>query len=149
MAYQNRLRQERKRADWEARKPPCARCGGEIPIERPIGSKFCSFQCKHLAASARYREKVPGYQRMRNYGVTPERFAEMIAKQGGRCAICGAVEPGGKGTWHVDHCHDSGVVRDLLCSNCNIGLGNFKDNPNSLQAAIAYLERHGVTAART
>lgn len=90
----------------------------------------------------RYRERTPGYMRQRAYGITPEQFAEKLAAQDGRCAVCRADQPGGKGGWHVDHCHTSGRIRGLLCHHCNVGLGNFKDNVENLRAAIAYLERH-------
>ena len=65
----------------------------------------------------------------------------MLAAQGGRCAICGTDKPGGKGSFHVDHCHVGGEIRGLLCHSCNIGLGQFKDDRERIQAAIAYLER--------
>jgi len=75
------------------------------------------------------------------YGITPEQFEAMLAGQDGRCAICRTDEPGGKGGWHVDHCHDSKVIRGLLCHCCNIGVGQFKDDPTRLRAAADYIER--------
>lgn len=80
--------------------------------------------------------------RMRNYGVTPEQYEAMLEVQANRCAICRTDTPGGKGTWHVDHCHDSKAVRGLLCHHCNIMLGNAKDDPAVLRSAAAYLENH-------
>jgi hypothetical protein len=61
----------------------------------------------------------------------------MFDEQGGLCAICRE----GKAA-HVDHDHATGVVRGLLCFNCNGGLGNFKDQPERLHAAIGYLLAH-------
>jgi hypothetical protein len=52
------------------------------------------------------------------------------------CAVCGRPDPE-----HVDHDHATGVVRGVLCFNCNGGLGQFRDNPMFLAAAIEYLER--------
>ena len=63
----------------------------------------------------------------------------MRDSQNGRCAICKTDSPGGKGNWHLDHCHDSKNVRGLLCGTCNVGLGMFKDNPLLLAAAADYL----------
>ena len=76
----------------------------------------------------------------RRYGITPEDYDGLLAHQQGVCAICGATEPGGRGRFHVDHCHDEGIIRGLLCANCNQGLGKFKDDPTLLTSAIAYLE---------
>lgn len=146
--YQNRRRQEGKRTAWEANKPPCGECGGEIPNSRPAKSKYCSPGCKKKHLDARWRERWPDYMRGYLYGLTPERYAAMLAEQGKRCAICGTAEPGGRsGRWHVDHCHESNLVRGLLCSGCNIGLGHFKDDPERLRAAITYLERSQTQAA--
>lgn len=67
-------------------------------------------------------------------------FDQMVAEQNGVCAICKGP-PQSKGL-SVDHCHVTGKVRALLCTNCNTGLGVFKDNPSLLLEAIAYIERY-------
>ena len=61
----------------------------------------------------------------------------MFEAQGGLCAICRTAPAA-----HVDHDHDTGEVRELLCFNCNGGLGQFKDDPEVLRAAARYVERH-------
>ncbi len=140
VTYQNAVKARAKRARWEAVKPTCGGCGGEIPPERHAGSKYCSPVCKKRVMDARWREKSPGYMRGYLYGITPERYAEMLAEQGNACAICRSTEWPGKGNRpQVDHDHDTGAVRGLLCSNCNHGLGQFRDNLDLLRAAIAYL----------
>lgn len=73
------------------------------------------------------------------FGVTLEWFDSLLASQGGRCAICGTDTPGGRGAFHVDHCHTTGAVRRLLCHNCNVGLGHFRDDPVLLVSATHYL----------
>jgi hypothetical protein len=66
----------------------------------------------------------------------------MRTAQKSKCAICRTSKPGGQGDWHVDHNHQTKQVRALLCQNCNIGLGNFKDDPVRLIAAAEYLRKH-------
>ena len=80
------------------------------------------------------------------YGLSIEDYNALLEAQGGLCAICGQAETMKRGgvTWDlsVDHDHDTGVVRGLLCIACNHGLGRFRDDPRLLEAAIAYLRRH-------
>lgn len=76
-----------------------------------------------------------------NFGITVEQYDAMLLQQGGVCAICGERCASGK-RLAVDHDHATGAVRDLLCGHCNLGLGNFKDNPERLAKAIRYLDRH-------
>lgn len=71
------------------------------------------------------------------YGMTVTQVAAKAAAQNGRCAICDQASP-----LHIDHSHVSGTVRDLLCGNCNRGLGMFAESPERLLSAIAYLARH-------
>jgi len=74
------------------------------------------------------------------YGLTPEHYEEMLERQGGGCAICG--KPPGDTALHVDHCHETGRVRGLLCFSCNAGLGQFKHDPELLEAALTYAAVH-------
>ena len=82
-------------------------------------------------------------QLMMAYGITLADYDRMFQEQHGRCAICGSEDPGKHKSEHlcVDHDHETGKVRGLLCHPCNRGLGLFKDNTNSLAAAIQYLSR--------
>lgn len=141
VAWQNAKRQADRRAEWEQRVQPCAHCGGEVPVEGRAGRRYCSPECKKRAMDARWRERAPDYMRGYLYGMKPGEFDALLAAQEGRCAICRTDEPGGRGTWHVDHCHDTKVIRGLLCNSCNSGLGRFKDNPAVLRAAADYLDR--------
>lgn len=75
--------------------------------------------------------------RLAQHGLTPESYAAMLERQGGACAIC----RGGFGTKTcIDHDHTTGAVRGLLCHSCNVALGHFRDDPELLANAIAYLE---------
>lgn len=80
------------------------------------------------------------------YGVTPEQFDEMLKAQNFKCAICGTDKNerhrfGRKIPFHVDHCHETGIVRGLLCGHCNRGLGDFRDSVSALEKAATYLKR--------
>jgi hypothetical protein len=79
------------------------------------------------------------------YGLTMERYKEMLAAQSFACAICGAEASSdrnkGGSYLHVDHDHNTNQVRGLLCHKCNVGIGMLEDNPEFLAAAITYLYR--------
>ena len=82
----------------------------------------------------------------RNYGITLEDYDKMYEQQDGCCAICGTTEPGGR--WNhfaVDHNHETGAVRELLCQNCNTALGLFQDSSRILHLAANYLDKHNGT----
>lgn len=157
-AYQRHLRKHEAPCDLcqSAADLPrvCARCH----LTKP-GSEFSSLTapycrpCRSDYEKGRTADRVaqdPAYTRMlnlRRYGLTPEQFAAMLGGQGGRCAICGTAEPGGQG-WHVDHDHAccntrkqscGECTRGILCTRCNIGLGNFRDDPVTIQAALNYV----------
>lgn len=76
--------------------------------------------------------------KLRAYGLTMRDYEALRAEQGGGCAICGAQNDSGYDL-AVDHDHSDGSVRGLLCRKCNVGLGLFRDAPQLLAAAIAYL----------
>jgi len=77
----------------------------------------------------------------RKYGVGVAVYNELLQRQGGRCAICGAEESVRR-SFDMDHDHESGRVRGLLCARCNPGIGYFQDDPGRLRAAADYLERN-------
>jgi hypothetical protein len=75
-----------------------------------------------------------------HYGISYDQLLELYKKCNNRCSICGIEEKDIKGKLHVDHCHDTGKIRGLLCKNCNVALGHFKDNVDLLKKAINYLQ---------
>lgn len=77
----------------------------------------------------------------RNYGITLEEYDEMFDEQNGVCAICGGISRDGK-RLSVDHDHETGKVRELLCMNCNTALGMLQDNVQIVLAAAQYLTKH-------
>ena len=75
---------------------------------------------------------------LRHYGLEPEDVEAMLVRQKWLCSIC--KRGIGRETAHVDHDHDTGVVRALLCFTCNSALGKFRDDPAVLRRAACYLE---------
>ena len=80
--------------------------------------------------------------RKRSYNFPPELFDQRFNEQGSVCAICKSTTAGGRGAFHADHDHNTKQPRGILCHNCNVALGNFKDNPEILKAAIEYLKKY-------
>ena len=79
---------------------------------------------------------------LRNYNITVNEYEELLAKQNYECQICKVkLLSYGNGT-HLDHCHTSGKIRAILCTNCNRGLGHFQDNVEFLKRAVDYLQQH-------
>jgi hypothetical protein len=71
-----------------------------------------------------------------------KQYMEMLEAQGRQCALCGKEWQGFNKSKSlvIDHCHETGKVRGLLCGDCNTALGRFGDDPVRLRAAITYLE---------
>jgi hypothetical protein len=79
----------------------------------------------------------------REYGLTVEAYESAVSGVEGACEICGeACRTGGR--LSVDHAHDTGDLRGLLCRACNSGLGHFRDDAGLLKKAVSYLENGGV-----
>ena len=77
------------------------------------------------------------------YGITAEDYAVLTATQENKCAICGVeFHDKPKSFIHTDHCHDSGKIRGILCTNCNRGIGHFQESKQFLTKAIEYLNEH-------
>jgi len=111
---------------------PCARCG---EASRDI-SCYC-YPC-HNKNGKESKVRNGGsrdYHLRRRYGLTEEEVDGLIEKQQGVCSICQSMPD----KWHVDHDHDTGVVRGVLCHHCNTALGNFRDDVKLLERAIAHL----------
>jgi hypothetical protein len=84
-------------------------------------------------------KRLADNHRIKKYGLKRGQFEEMLAARGGRCDICAEVIVNRP---CLDHCHRTGSVRGILCNACNSALGSFRDSPDLLRAAIAYLKRH-------
>lgn len=84
-------------------------------------------------------ERFKDHMMKRHHGLPLGSYQKMLAEQNGCCAICGTDTPNGQGRFHLDHCHDTGKIRGLLCHSCNLAIGYFRDNIATIQSAIKYL----------
>jgi len=113
----------------------CKTCSVEFTPEAP-SQFYCGIKCR--GRNSYY---------VRNYGFNEEELAKKKAAQDYKCYLClGEGFVMNNKIHHerlaVDHCHESGEVRKLLCHNCNRALGLFKDNPELLRKAAKYIEDH-------
>lgn len=134
----------------------CKGCRMAVPLDRfrvqraPVdgmGADTYAGRCIECSKAFK-REVSPDVRRSshqrRAYGLLAGQYDAMVREQGGVCAICGkppTAEQGKTSRLFVDHCHATGAVRGLLCQPCNTALGLFRDEPETLRAAIEYLAR--------
>jgi hypothetical protein len=134
----------------------CNKCNEYKPVsnffKEASSKRGYRYACKDCEAPrfktyrAENQEKISAtrlkWNRTKAYNFPPELFNKRFDEQGNACAICKSQNAGGRGAFHADHDHDSSKPRGVLCHNCNVALGNFKDNPEILQAAIEYLNKY-------
>lgn len=129
----------------------CSKCGEEKPTDdfypKRRSCKMCvqAYQ-RDLAASR------PNYHRNRNlinrYGISGDEYQTLLANQNSACPICQVeiseiLEYKGKRSVVVDHNHETGEVRGILCSGCNLVLGHARESTDVLYKAIVYLSERG------
>lgn len=121
----------------------CDQCGKEyVPKRAAANVAYCSRRCGELARkeSGRQRES----HLTRKFGITQADYDRMLGEQGGGCWICGAgpEQQSRYPTYlRVDHCHETGRVRGLLCEKHNLLLGRWDHDPVLLRRAADYLEK--------
>lgn len=142
----------------------CGKCGLTKPIEQFVKAKHClggrTGQCKPCKAivmaewkaatgyievrKTKPKKKTQKASRIQNvfrkYNITPEFYDDLHASQGGVCALCRT--PGRSNRWgrlSVDHCHETGLIRGLLCAACNSALGMLGDTEKRIQRALDYV----------
>ena len=96
----------------------------------------------HACKRKKHEQNNPEYKRRHTrrrylkhtYGISSSDYEDMYQKQSGKCAICSLQDK-----LYIDHCHDTGAIRGLLCNKCNSGIGFLNDDPNLLHNAYKYL----------
>ena len=121
----------------------CKKCGKETEHYSVSGTCIV---CQKAYKRSQKGLTASKYENIkRRYGITKDEWHWMLKEQYGKCKICNREMEIELGTGnnsigcHVDHCHETGTVRGLLCNSCNKGLGLFKDDVSALQSAIIYL----------
>jgi hypothetical protein len=127
--------------DVESKSCVCSICGPTKLYVRMSQGKP-KLACANKRREMRQREN--DQVRFKKYGLTFEQVDDLLEEQKHRCAICREALDR---SFHIDHSHESGVVRGLLCRQCNLGLGHFRDNPDWMIQAASYLAR-GITLSR-
>ena len=134
----------------------CPQCGIEKHSRKRDIGKICK-QCnmKNIEAAYRHKKTKPdeekfnhrAYMLINKYDLTLTEYDELLSAQECKCAICGThvteAVLGRSHHLHVDHNHNTGEVRGLLCWECNSGLGKFKDDVSVLLKAVEYLTERG------
>lgn len=107
---------------------PCCTCGKIRTVEDGSHNGYC-------------KDCLRWWRIKREFGLTKAQYEQMLQAQGNGCAICGRAPEGSyPGMLHVDHCHETGRVRGLLCQVCNLTLGKFRDDPALFRRIADYLE---------
>jgi hypothetical protein len=136
----------------------CSKCEKEKPLSDyykrsdKFGSgiqshcKQCIRENRALYVLNNY-EKIKSLELKRSFGITLKEYNHMFAEQNGCCKICERHATEFKKMLAVDHDHDTGKIRALLCEHCNHGLGKFRDSADLLEKAKQYLIIHKTDSA--
>lgn len=129
----------------------CSTCKKEHPLKDFYINKKGKhiFECRYCQRdrtkkyqnSAQGRANYKNWLYKRKYNSSYKEFTALLELQENKCKICEGLFTNLKET-HLDHCHNTKKIRGLLCRNCNLGLGHFKDNIKILSKAINYLEEN-------
>lgn len=125
----------------------CSSCDEYKPFDafyaRKTGHNGRAWECRQCNKNREQRTCRINWDRKKNYGISADEYQFLLKKQQGLCAICGNPEKkvfnGKLCNLAVDHNHETGKIRGLLCNACNVGLGSFRDDAETLKNAIDYL----------
>ena len=131
--------------EYRKRKRDWAKTESQKEYRRNYMRKWCSNnreRAAEIASEAYHRNKHKYKQRARNYhltvtyGITQEYYNKMLVSQDNKCLICGMLDKDAPKGLHIDHDHNTGKIRGLLCSNCNGSLGWYEKHKENI---VGYL----------
>ena|ERR1700730_12917181 len=115
------------------------KCGKEIKGLYK-GTKYCSLRCANKYNPSRpWNDIQRNYKYQLYYGISLEDYNNLFNIQNGCCAICKTHQSVLKKKLAVDHCHKTNRIRGLLCHNCNLAIGRFRDDPVIIASALEYV----------
>jgi hypothetical protein len=120
----------------------CTVCNEEKPLDEYYNNgRWKQGKCRlcHIKQSNSVAQKN---HLKRKYNLSLDKYQAKLVEQNYCCALCGKTQEEEGTALCVDHDHETGQIRDLLCRVCNRALGLFKDSPKLLRKAAEYLERH-------
>lgn len=131
----------------------CSACGENKPISEFYKSsgRYYQRECKECTRirkrkwyqTEKGKRSSANTKLKRRFGITLEEYEAMVEKAGGKCEICGTALSYNDHRLVVDHDHENGGIRGILCKACNLGIGNLQHDVNLLYKAIQYLETTG------
>lgn len=125
-----------------------------VQVKRIPGESMTDYALRlRVEQLSRFPDFERDRQLMKSFGLTQDQYDQMLKDQNGGCAICGRPETSKSRTqkikaMSVDHDHETGAVRGLLCFECNTGIGKLGDSIERLEAAIRYLRKHAHPALK-
>ena len=129
----------------------CFKCDEDLKLKnfysrlnKKSGTKYYQSKCIKCFNVYDYNSDK-NFKLKKAYGITLNEYNDLLSKQEGKCMICQSDNNGfyrkKPRAFAVDHCHTTGKIRGLLCSDCNTGIGFLKDNIDLLNNAIKYLNK--------
>ena len=113
----------------------CRHCKLDLPLHRFHKDSKKANGLYHTCRSCRSK-----YRRL--IDISDAEYKKILESQNNQCAICGTDASQFKFLLNVDHDYKTNKIRGLLCTNCNMGLGHFKDSLSNLHRALMYIGRH-------
>ena len=139
------LEEMRRKKVEDNRKKHADYCRRRYQEDDDYRKKQRNRQNKRYQQNEWVRRKSRAWYIQKKYKISDKEKADLYAAQGGKCAICGKPKQlygDMSKVLCIDHSEKSGKVRGLLCTNCNLGIGHFKDDVRAMENAIVYLKSH-------